>query len=79
MALTTRQSMHSGEIREKVLRHVYQEGLHEFTVIFDLGKIDASLFMKALRSAQSRSTASYGAITIEHVGKIPHPRKVSAP
>lgn len=72
-------------IKEKVLRQIYQDGQHEFLVKVDFSKLDAAMFVKAIRSAQHRATACHGALVIEHNGrvgappKIPRLKKVAAP
>ena len=65
--------------KEKIIRHIYLDGLHEFIVKVDFGKLDPALFVKAMRSAQKRATLGHGAVVIEHLGKFSQAKKVSAP
>lgn len=61
-------------VKEKVYRAIYQDGQHEFVVSVDISKLDPALFVKALRSAQKRATLGHGAVSVQHLGKLPVPR-----
>lgn len=69
----------NGNIKEKLTRAIYQDGVHEFLITVDFSKLDAALFVKAIRSAQSRATLGHGAVVILHQGKIAPVKKVAAP
>lgn len=67
------------EYKEKLTKHIYQDGFHEFEVVVDFAKLDPALFVKAIRSVKKRAILGHGALSVTHKGKVTLPKKLVAP